>query len=94
MRVTGCEFRVTCYEVESIVLVVVLVLVIDKAEYTFKIRWGDEYEDEDEYESLTGYRVPVFSVIKLYLEHSTQIDSHKTRVILDRKVKLCIKSIF
>jgi hypothetical protein len=33
--------------IESIVLVVVLVL--EKAEYACKIRWGDE--DEDEYEA-------------------------------------------
>jgi hypothetical protein len=35
--------------VVPIVLVVVLVLVIEKAEYVLKIRWG--VEDEDEYES-------------------------------------------
>ena len=40
-----------------IVLVVVLVLVIEKAEYVLKIRWGVEDEDEykDEYESPAGY---------------------------------------
>jgi hypothetical protein len=40
--------------VVPIVLVVVLVLVIEKAEYVLKIRWGVEDEDEykDEYESL------------------------------------------
>ena len=43
MRVTGCV-------VVPIVLVVVLVLVIEKAEYVLKMRWGVEDEDE----SLTG----------------------------------------
>jgi uncharacterized membrane protein YdfJ with MMPL/SSD domain len=39
--------------VVPIVLVVVLVLVIEKAEYVLKMRWGVEDEDEykDEYES-------------------------------------------
>ena len=46
MRVTGCG-------VVPIVLVVVLVLVIEKAEYVRMIRWG--VEDEDEYESPAGY---------------------------------------
>jgi hypothetical protein len=42
--------------VVPIVLVVVLVLVIEKAEYVLKIRWcvEDEYEYKDEYESPAG----------------------------------------
>jgi hypothetical protein len=41
---------------------IVLVVVLEKAEYACKIRWGAEDEDEykDEYESLTGCVVRVF----------------------------------
>jgi hypothetical protein len=54
LRVAGCELQVAGCVVVPIVLVVVLVLVIEKAEYVLKIRWGVEDEDEykDEYESL------------------------------------------
>ena len=59
LRVTGCGLRVAGYwsrvarcVVVPIVLVVVLVLVIEKAEYVLKMRWGVEDEYKDEYESL------------------------------------------
>ena len=54
MRVTGYALRGAGCGFVPIVLVVVLVLVIEKAEYVLKIRWGVEDEDEykDEYESL------------------------------------------
>ena len=53
MRVARCGLRGAGCEVVPIVLVVVLVLVIEKAEYVLKMRWGveDEYEYKDEYES-------------------------------------------
>ena len=41
LRVTCCALRVACFGIESIVLVVVLVLVLEKTEYAYKIRWGD-----------------------------------------------------
>ena len=54
LRVAGYWSRVARCVVVPIVLVVVLV--IEKAEYVLKMRWGveDEYEYKDEYESLTS----------------------------------------
>ncbi len=46
-----------------IVLVVVLVLVIEKAEYIRKIRWG--VEDEDEYKD--EYEFPAGCVLRVYI---------------------------
>ena len=52
LRVAGYWSRVARCVVVPIVLVVVLVLVIEKAEYVLKMRWGVEDEYKDEYESL------------------------------------------
>jgi hypothetical protein len=49
-RVPGYGLRVPGFGFVPIVLVVVLVLVIEKAEYVRKTRWGVE----DEYESPVG----------------------------------------
>jgi hypothetical protein len=53
---SGYAFRVASYGVFSIVLVVVLVFVIEKAEYASKIGYGFEDEYKHEYESPAGLR--------------------------------------
>ena len=54
LRAAGSALRVTGLNPSSSFLVVVLVL--EKAEYACKIRWGaeDEYEYKDEYETPAG----------------------------------------
>jgi hypothetical protein len=55
--------RVAGYGIESIVLVVVLVLILEKAEHACKIRWGDEDEYKDEYETLAGCGIRVAGLL-------------------------------